>query len=255
MTRVLTSEPSSKVSAVGSVKPPRTQRADKARLTRRSMIDSARELFIEQGYAGTTMDQIAEQAGVAVQTVYYTFRTKGRLLCEVVEVTAAGQDPPVPPAQRPWMREMLSATSGARILALGVEHGTAIYERVAVLWPAVQAAAAADPTVDEYWSTVAINRRGGQRSMVARITELGGLRADLDVERATDLVFVLLGHDVYRGLVRDSGWSLSAYRAWLFTTLVDQLLGTRRVDSRTVRGLSFSDDLRKSLPPAMTSGR
>ena len=164
------------------LKPLRVTRADKARLTRRTMIDSARELFIRQGYPGTTVEQIAERAGVAVQTVYYTFKTKAQLLCEVVELTAAGQDQPVSPAQWPWMKEMLAATSGARILALGVEHGTAIYERVSLLWPAVQAAAAVDPTIDEYWRTVATNRRHGQRGMVARIAELGELRADLDVE-------------------------------------------------------------------------
>ena len=68
-------------------------------------------MFVAQDYAATTMEQIAAQAGVAVQTVYYGFGTKGRLLCEVVEVTAAGEDAPAPVAQRPW------ATNSARALA------------------------------------------------------------------------------------------------------------------------------------------
>jgi len=178
-----------------------------------------------------------------VQTVYYTFRTKGQLLCEVVEVTAAGEDPPVPPTQRPWMREMLASTSGPRVLALGVEHGTTIYERVAALWPAVRAAAAADPTVDQYWRGVAANRRNGQRAMVARIAELGCLRPHLDVEHATDLVAVLVGHDVYDGLVQEAGWAVRAYRGWLFSTLVEQLLRARRIDPRTISDLSFARDI------------
>jgi TetR/AcrR family transcriptional regulator of autoinduction and epiphytic fitness len=190
------------------------------------MIDAARGLFVGQGYAGTTMDQIAADAGVAVQTVYYTFKTKGQLLAEVVEVTAAGDEEPVPVPDRAWAREMLSATSAQRVLALGVEHGTAIYDRVAALWPAVGAAAAVDPAVDRYWRGVTTNRRGGQRAMVERIVELGGLRPGLDADRATDLVVVLLGHDVYRGLVQDAGWSPAAYRTWLVTTLVQQLLAT-----------------------------
>lgn len=184
-------------------------------------------MFVEQGYAGTTMDQIAAQAQVAVQTVYYTFRTKGQLLTEVVEVTAAGESEPVPVTDRPWAREMMSSTSPQRVLALGVEHGTAIYDRVAALWPAVGAAAAVDPAVDKYWRGVTAARRGGQRAMVARIAELGALRPELSADRATDLVVVLLGHDVYRGLVQDAGWSPAAYRAWLLTTLAQQLLAEK----------------------------
>jgi len=91
-----------------------------------------------------------------VQTVYYTFGTKGQLLVEVAEVTAAGDDP-VPVPQRTWSREMLSAPTAQRALALAVEHGTAIYERVAVLWPARVAAAATDPDVDDNWRGVTAN--------------------------------------------------------------------------------------------------
>ncbi len=204
------------------------------------MRDSAHDLFVSQGYADTTMKQIAAGAGVAVQTVYYTFKTKGALLCEVMEVTAAGEDDPAPVSQRSWMRETMAATSQQRTIALAVEHATGIYERVAVLWPAINAAAAADPDVDDYWRGVAANRRTGQHALVARIAELGGLRSELDVDRATDLVVVLFGHDVYRGLVQDAGWTVPSYKAWLFTTLVQQLLGRRKPDTRAVRGLSFA---------------
>ena len=228
---------------MSSVNPRMSIRAQKAHITRRTMIDSARELFVGQGYALTTMDQIALRAGVAVQTVYYTFKSKGQLLCEVVEVTAAGGDTPVPVPQRPWAIEMLSATSGPRVLALGVEHGTAIYERVAVLWPAVRAAAAADPTVEQYWRGVAANRRNGQRAMVVRIEELDCLSPNLDVGHATDLVAVLLGHDVYSGLVQEAGWPVPAYRGWLFGTLTDQLLRAHTFDPMTVSDLSFAADI------------
>ena len=203
------------------------------------MISSAQELFVSAGYAGTTMEQIAARAGVAVQTVYYTFKTKGQLLCQVVEVTAAGAEEPVPVPQRPWMQEMLVAASAQRVLALGVEHGTAIYERVASLWPAMAAAAAVDSAVDRYWRGVAEARRAGQGRMVARISDLGTLRSDLDIEKATDIVFVLHGHDVFRGLVQEAGWAVPEYKAWLFTTLVAQLLGTPRPEADATRDLSY----------------
>ena len=222
-----------------SVKRPVVSRAERALATRRRMLTSARDLFVRQGYAATTVEQIAADAGVAVQTVYYTFRTKGLLLRELVEVTAAGEEPAAPVMERAWAREMLSATSAQRVLALAVEHGTAIYERVAALWPAVAAAAAADPDVTAYWQAVGAGRRDGQRQMVARIVGLDALRPGLDPERATDLVVTLLGHDVYRNLVVEAGWSLPTFRAWLFTTVVQQLLGPVELDAEATEDLSY----------------
>ena len=218
-----------------------TTRAERARQTRRRMLDCARELFVTEGYAATTMEQIARAAKVAVQTLYYTFRSKGQLLRELTEVTAAGEDDPLPVMERPWMREALSAPSAQRVLALVVEHGTDIYERVAPLWPAVRAAAAADPELGRYWDGVAAGRRAGQRQLVARVAELGALRVDLNVDRATDLVVVLMGHDVYGGLVRDAGWNLVAYKSWLFATLVRQLLRRPRLAPTAYADLSFAD--------------
>ncbi len=187
------------------------------------MLDSARMLFIRDGYAETTMDCIADHAGVAVQTLYYTFRTKGQLLCEVVEVTAAGAEDAPPVAQRPWVHDMLAATSGQRLLALAVEHGADIFVRAAPLWPAV-AAAGGDPHVAQYWRGVTTDRRAGQARMVTRLSELGEIRAGLGEHRATDIVVVLFGHDVYRSLVGDAGWSVPEYKSWLLATLAQQLL-------------------------------
>ena len=209
------------------------------------MLDGARELFVTEGYAATTMERIAEEAGVAVQTLYYTFQTKGKLLCEVVEVTAAGEEDPVPVAQRPWMQEMLTASSGQRVLALGVEHGTDIFERVAPLWPVVTAATA-DPRVEQYWRGVAASRRVGQGRMVAWLDELGALRDGLDLDRATDLVVVLFGHDVFRSLVVEAGWSVPAYKAWLFPALVQQLLRRPRLAPTAFADLSFGPLLVKT---------
>lgn len=209
------------------------------------MLESARELFMTDGYAATTMERIAEQAGVAVQTLYYTFQTKGQLLCDVVDMTAAGDDDPLPVARRPWMEEMLTATSGQRILALGVEHGTDIFERAAPLWPAVTAAAA-DPRVEQYWRGVEANRRAGQGRMVARVDELGALRQGLDAERATDLVVVLFGHDVFRGLVIEARWSVADYKAWIFSTLVRQLMQRPRLAPAAYADLSYAPLLAKT---------
>ena len=228
-----------------AVKDGRLTRFDRAQQTRRRMVDSARERFVTEGYAAATMEHIAGDAGVAVQTLYYTFGTKGQLLCEVVEATAAGADDPAPVAQRAWMQAMLSATSAQRVLALAVEHGADIFVRAAPLWPVV-AAAAADPGVERYWRIVAANRRAGQGRMVGRLVELGVLRQGLDPTRATDLAVVLFGHDTFTSLVTDAGWSVVEYKAWLFTTLTQQLLQRPRLAPTAVADLSFGPLLGKA---------
>jgi TetR/AcrR family transcriptional regulator of autoinduction and epiphytic fitness len=221
------------------VKSHQPTRADRARHTRRRMLDSARQLFIANGYAATTMERIADQAGVAVQTLYYTFRTKGQLLCEVVEASAAENADTAPVAQPAWMQEMLTATTSQRVLALAVDYGADIFARAAPLWPAVTAAAA-DPYVKRYWRNVAANRRAGQGRMVARLAELDELRHGLDPHRATDRVVVLFGHDVFGNLVTDAGWSLPEYKAWLYTTLIQQLLEQPELTPTAYSDRSFS---------------
>ena len=223
---------------MGSVKSTPLTRAERAGQTRRRMLDSARVLFISDGYAATTMDRIAEHAGVAVQTLYYTFRTKGQLLCEVVEVTAAGGEDAPPVAQRVWVQDMLAATSGQRVLALAVEHGADIFVRAAPLWPSV-AAAGGDPQVAHFWRGVTTDRRAGQARMVAKLGELGALRQGLDGPRATDIVVVLFGHDVYRSLIGEAGWSVPEYKGWLLTTLAQQLLQRPKVAPAAYADLSY----------------
>jgi TetR/AcrR family transcriptional regulator, regulator of autoinduction and epiphytic fitness len=219
------------------------------------MLDSARSLFVSQGYENTTMAEISTHADVAVQTLYYTFQTKGKLLIEVVEVVAAGgESVPVPVPQREWFRQMMSATSPQRVLALSVEHGTEIYERVANLWPAV-AAAVSDPDVARYWEGVATGRRNAQRGQVVRLADLGALKPGLDLERATDVLFLLAGHDPYRSLVQDAGWPIVEYRSWLFTTLVQQLLAATAIEPDAVADLSFGGLATAGRDARITSGR
>jgi TetR/AcrR family transcriptional regulator, regulator of autoinduction and epiphytic fitness len=187
------------------------------------------------------MDRIATGSGVAVQTVYYTFGTKGQLLCETMEFAGAGEHDPLPVAHRPWMLEALSTPSPQRAIALTVEHGVDIYQRAALLWPAVNAAAIADPAVEKYWSAVTGGRRAGMRRLITRIAEIGGLREGHEVETATDVMFVLNAHGTFQGLVIEANWDLPTFKAWLYSTLVEQLLVPGHMDPSTTDDLSFAE--------------
>lgn len=222
------------------VKGQKRSRADRAMATRRRIIDAAMQLFTKHGYAPTTMEQVAAKSKVAVQTVYYTFGTKGQLLCEAMEVAGAGGHDPVPVGQRAWMIEVLATPSPHRALALSVEHGVDIYERAAPLWPSVNAAAIGDPAVEKYWAGVTAARHAGMGRLVKRLAELDGLRRGLEVETGTDIMFVVNGHATYQGLVIEAEWALPTFKAWLYSMLVEQLLAPVPPNSSATRDLSFN---------------
>src|SRR3954451_19259174 len=96
----------------------RVTRAERARATRRRIIDAAASQFVAHGYGATLLDQVAEQAGVAVQTVYFHFGNKRTLLKEARDLAAVGDDDPVPLMERPWVEEIQEETDPVRIIVL-----------------------------------------------------------------------------------------------------------------------------------------
>lgn len=220
-------------------------RRERAQATRRRILASAHTQFVERGYAATTMYDIATDAGVAVQTVYYTFKTKALLLQEVVEFAGAG-DPDAPPvSERPWMREALTNPNGDRALAVAIEHGVDIFARAAPLWPALDAAAVTDPDAEAYLRSLSANRRAGMGELVQRLDSLGYLRQGLSPARGTDVVFALFNHETYLALTRDASWSTEEYKAWLWTTLRGQLADETAATADALQGLSFEKSVQQ----------
>src|SRR5690349_6739434 len=119
-------------------------REEAARATRRAVVDAARELFIERGYGATPLTAIAEHAGLSVQTIYAQFGTKAGLLKVVADQTLAGDDLPVPIADREEERRVWEATDGREMLARGAALTRLLHGRVAELDTVLQEAAATD---------------------------------------------------------------------------------------------------------------
>jgi AcrR family transcriptional regulator len=211
--------------------------------TRRRIIEAALARFRDEGYAATTMETIAADAGVAVQTVYFTFHTKAELL--LASVTVAGGDPDAPedPVERAWFGRVMAAASAARRLALIVELGNEIYVRVGPLLPAVRAAASADPGVDIAWQGLAARRREGMREVVDVFARRGELRPGLDPVLALDLLFGIHRSETYLAFTDECGWSIERYKAWQFATLARLLLSVETADAALAKGSSEVADL------------
>ncbi|HUN38222.1 MAG TPA: helix-turn-helix domain-containing protein [Trebonia sp.] len=199
------------------------KRAEQASQTRRKIIAAAGELFVEQGYAATTLQQVADRAGVAVQTIYFVFRNKRTLLKELADVTVAGDDEPVATMDRPWFREAMAAGPAEEHLRRHV-HGTRlILDRVAAIAAMTQTAAATNPEVASLWTPAEDPRFTVQLAAARSLAGKPGARPGLSAQRAADLLYAMLSPALYLVLVSDRGWPPEEFEDWAFHTLRDQL--------------------------------
>jgi AcrR family transcriptional regulator len=192
-------------------------RQAKADATRARIIQHAYELFGELGYRATTMDAIAGRAGVAVQTVYFVFRTKDDLLRAVHEWTVLGDDP-MPPARQAWHVAALTEPDVARALPRIVTGIATINARVAPM-VAVFNAVAQDPVGAIFRQSEDL-RRTGMVELVETLARKTPLRKGVTRRRAADLFFVLTGPDSYRLFVLDAGWTPRDWARWVSDALI-----------------------------------
>ena len=182
-------------------------------------------LFCERGYAGTTMAQIAEAAGVAVQTVYFTFHTKAALLSRAYDFAVMGEEEPLPPEQQPWFAAMMAepdVTEALRHFVMGVGE---ITRRVTPLYLAARVAADQDPETARVMAFHERWRADGYRQLLELLHAKAGFRPGLTLERATDLLLLFVGMEVYRVLVGTQGWSHEEWLDWTVATVAEQLFG------------------------------
>ncbi|GAA3235998.1 TetR/AcrR family transcriptional regulator [Nonomuraea helvata] len=199
------------------------KRTERSRQTRAKIVAAARELFLEHGYGATNLQDVADRAGVAVQTIYFVFRNKRALLKELVDTTIAGDDEPIATMDRPWFREACAAATAADQLRQHV-HGTRlILDRVAPIAKLLETAAANDPEIATMWPTGEDPRFTVQTAAAQALVAKPGARPGLSAAMAADLLYCLLSPDLYLVFVRDRGWSPVEWEAWAYGTLHTQL--------------------------------
>jgi AcrR family transcriptional regulator len=199
-------------------------RRDAAARTRQAVLDAARELFAAQGYTATTIDEIAGRAGVSKPTVFAAIGSKQAILKQLRDIAVAGDDQPVPVAQRPWYREALAEPDPRRALRLYARNATAIHRRSADVHEVLKAAAASDKDLHDLWHASEDERRGGATIVVDALLHKTPLKPGLDRTAAIDIVWLLTSTDIFWRLVRTRQWSHAQYQSWLGDTLCEQLL-------------------------------
>jgi len=204
------------------VKPKRrydsSRRRAQAEATRADILDAAQRLFQQRGYAATTMEAIAGEAGVALKTVYVAFETKSGLLRALWNhLLRAGRDE-VPVAEQDWYREVVAEADPERQLAMTVRASVAVKRRIAGVLEVIRSAAPADPDIAALWQRIQSDFHANQRVIVASLAAKKALRPGLDIERATDILWTLNHPNVWQLLVEERGWTPEEFERWFAET-------------------------------------
>jgi AcrR family transcriptional regulator len=196
----------------------------RTRLARRAVVDAARALFLERGYAGTTIDAISDRADVPSPTVYRLFSSKLGILRALLDTSIAGDDQPVTVEERPDVASLFAERDPHRLLAGFAGVTTAINRRTNDVYRVLESAAGSDPAAAELLGEIRQQRDQGQGRIARSLARNHALKPGLRQRDAADLVHGLMSPELYRLFVGDRRWSAERYEQWLTTTLTQQLL-------------------------------
>lgn len=191
------------------------RRAEQAAATRHEVLEAARELFVRNGYAATTVADIARAARVAVDTVYATVGRKPALLREVLETAISGTDQAVPANDRGYVALIRAAPSAREKLALYASAIVQIQSRLAPVYLAIRDAAATDPDSAVLWAEINSRRAANMRNFAADLRATGELRQDLSDDEVADIVWGMNGAEYRVLMVGDRGWSHQRFGEFL----------------------------------------
>jgi AcrR family transcriptional regulator len=201
-----------------------SRRQEQARATRRAVLASARQLFLEHRYAGTTLAMVADGAGVSVQTVYKLFANKPGLVKAVFDVAIVGDDEPVPLMQREFVTKNLAEPDPRKKLANYGHHVAGVAPRISPILLVVRDAAATDASAAELWATLQQERLTGMTAFAEHLHQGGHLRKGITVGHARDVLWTHNSVEMWDLLVNQRGWKLSRFGNWIGDQLIAALL-------------------------------
>lgn len=192
-----------------------TRRLAQVRATRLKVIEAAKDLFIEQGYPGTTLEAIADAADVSLPTLYRLFRSKRAILSAVIDTSFGGDDEPIPFSERPEVRAARNQADPLKLVEAFGPICSQLMERSSEILQIVSSAAQVDPEAAALLAETRRQRHTGQSRIIAALVELDALDPDLYPAQAADMVYAWLSPDVHRILTVERGWTSQDYELWV----------------------------------------
>ncbi len=190
-------------------------RAQQSARTRATILDAARELFTTQGYARTTVRQVADGAGVHLDTLYATVGRKPQIMLALVEAALSGQAEPVAAEERVYVKQIRQAPGAREKIDIYAGAITAIQQRLAPIFEALRAAANTDESCAELWRTVSERRAANMLLFAVDLRSTGRLREDLTDQEVADIIWSMNAAEYWDLLVTRRGWTPERFRVWL----------------------------------------
>ena len=209
--------PAPKASTVRSAQPKPARRATQAAETRAHIVATAGWLFDANGYVRTTIESVAIEAGVALQTVYNSVGNKAALLSAVLDAAAAG------PGTRQVLELMQERTQSApdleSLTGVLADWFVEVNQRTGRIVDVISQAAAVDPEVANLEERRALQRLERYNMAAAAARERGGLTSGMTNGEAAAAIWSLGHPRTFQALVESSGWTVGAYRSWILRAL------------------------------------
>jgi len=198
-------------------------RREQARARRRTVVLAARELFERDGFRVTTVAAIAAHAKVSAESIYKGFGSKAALAKAVFDVVIAGDDEPVPVAQRPAMQAIRDEPDVRLKIAMFVDGLAQRQARSARVQMLIRDGRHVDDSLAPIWAKLNEEGMVGMTMLGRHLLETGRLRDGIDLHEVRDLLWNYLAIDSYERLVLSQGWSLERYAHWLARAITSAL--------------------------------
>jgi len=197
-----------------------SRRQARAAENRRRVVRAAHDLFVEHGFAATTVAAVAAAADVSVPTVYDGFGSKAELLKRAIEVALAGDDEPIPVVERATARWAAEADTGDELLARHAVLMGELAERTAPIYQVLIRAADTEPELAELLERFEDQRLSAATRIATGVSDRGGLPPGRSLDAARDVIWMCSAPEIYTMLVAKRGWTTAQYVDWARHALV-----------------------------------
>lgn len=202
-----------------------SRRQAQANETRRHILESARKLFLERGYAGATAEAIAAQAGVSAQTIYAIFKNKKRILVSLMNVSPdTGMEDHTPLSERSNVQAVGQERDRRRQLQMFAQVVANNLDQISAVFDIMTDAAKTEPDFDRIIQKMNKQRLEHMMFAVRQFAMNGPFRENMDEAHARDTVWTLTSGEIFLLLTRERGWSKEKYADWLADMLIRALL-------------------------------
>jgi AcrR family transcriptional regulator len=198
------------------------RRAEQARQTRNAIIETARQLFLRDGFAGTTIAAIAAEARVSVETIYKAFGGKPGLVRAICTAALAGEG--TVPAETRSDQLQLHEPDPRKIIRGWGELTVEVAPRISPIMLLVRSAAAADPEMAGLLAEVDAARLSRMTANASNLAAAGHLSPDITIEQAGEVMWMYSSPELYELLVLKRGWPSGRYGAFIAEAMIAALL-------------------------------